>query len=176
MCVPWHLRAATLAELLVVLALATTLFALAAPSFATTRKSAEAAAAAHQLHLALHFARSSAIRRGVPTALCLSGDGRSCLERIEPPARYWLVFHDHVRGTGAVQVSGEDELLRRFEAAPAVEVRGTRTAVTYWPVSRAGTTSTFRVCLQAEPNSRRTVVVSQNGRPRATQDAVPCAR
>jgi hypothetical protein len=59
-----------------------------------------------------------------------------------------------------------DELLQVHTLAPTVDLRSTRSAVTYWPAARAGTTATFVFCDRRELAAARVVVVSQTGRPR----------
>lgn len=155
----------TLWELLIVLAIVAVLAALAAPGFAAVAREARMSSAANQLLGALHFARSEAILRGVPTVVCLTGPSGECLESTGEPAVGWLVFHDVERGS-PVRQDGADILLRRVELPELVRVSGTRTAVTYWPVSRAGTTGTFRFCHLRGAARERAVVVSRSGRPR----------
>jgi len=155
----------TLWELLIVLAIAAVLAALAAPTFATVVREARMSSAANQLLGALHFARSEAILRGVPTVVCLTGPSGECLEHAGDSAHGWLVFHDVVRGS-RVRQDDADIPLRRVELPELVRVSGTRSAVTYWPVSRAGTTGTFRLCHLRGAARERAVVVSRNGRPR----------
>jgi type IV fimbrial biogenesis protein FimT len=168
-------------ELLVVLGIAALLALLAAPSFSRVRANAASLAASQGLLGALHLARSQALLRSLPTVLCLSADGQRCLgdaRRLE--ARGWLVFVDRVRrrvGSGPPQLDRGDELVRRYSAARPVQLHGTRAAVTYWPVSRAGTTATFTVCVPAALAPTRAVIVSQSGRPRlraSAPDVAPC--
>jgi type IV fimbrial biogenesis protein FimT len=168
-------------ELLAVLAIAAVLALMAAPSFSRVRANAASLAASQALLGALHQARSQALLLSVPAVLCLSADGRRCLSdarRFE--ARGWLVFVDRVRrrvGSGAPQFDAGDELVRRYAAAAPLRLHGTRAAVTYWPVSRAGTTATFTVCAPRALAPVRAVIVSQSGRPRLRSGArgtAPC--
>jgi hypothetical protein len=69
-----------------------------------------------------------------------------------------------------VQLGAADNLLRHVELPGRVSMQGSRTAVTYWPTSRAGTTSTFLMCHAGRPLEGRAVVVSQSGRPRVVVD------
>ena len=157
-------------ELLAVLAIVAVLALVAAPSFSQVRANAASLAASQALLGALHLARSQALLLSVPAVLCLSADGRRCLSdarRFE--ARGWLVFVDRVRrrfGGGAAQFDSGDELVRRYAAAAPLRLHGTRAAVTYWPVTRAGTTATFTVCAPGALAPVRAVIVSQSGRPR----------
>jgi len=157
-------------ELLVVIGIAALLAFMAAPSFSRVRANAASLAASQALLGALHLARSQALLLSQPTVLCLTADGQRCLSdarRFE--ARGWLVFIDRVRrrvGSGPPQLDRGDELVRRHDAAYPLQLHGTRAAVTYWPVSRAGTTATFTVCDAHALAPVRAVIVSQSGRPR----------
>ncbi|MEZ5458310.1 MAG: GspH/FimT family protein [Steroidobacteraceae bacterium] len=169
-------------ELLAVLAVAAVLAALAAPSFARLRGEAASLAAANALMGGLHLARSQALLRSTPAVLCLSADGQRCLgDARSLQARGWLVFVDRSRRRAA---SGPPHLTpvtcssiatpppRRCAACMA-----RAPAVTYWPVSRAGTTATFTVCARPALAPPRAIVVSQSGRPRLrqrTMAAGPC--
>jgi Tfp pilus assembly protein FimT len=137
------------------------------------RRSAALTASANDLLGALYLAHSSALRGGVPTAVCLSADGAQCLTRTADAAVGWLVFEDRQRGA-ALQMAAGDVLLARVTLPVALQVRGTRVGVTYWPAPRAGTTSTFTLCTSQTGNPGRAVIVSQTGRPRVAADTSSC--
>jgi type IV fimbrial biogenesis protein FimT len=161
-------------ELLVVVTIVALLASLATPGFASLQRSSRVTTSVNQMVGTLHFARSSAILRGIPCVVCLSADGSSCLDQPGLAARSWLVFHDTER-TSPVQRNAGEPLLRTFELPDRLTVRGTRSAVTYWPTSRAGTTSTFSFCYDEEASAARAVVVSQTGRPRVAAGTAKCA-
>lgn len=161
----------TAVELLVVLAIAGVLAALAVPSFSQLRLGASIGASANQMLWALHYARSTAILRNVPTVLCLTADGERCLTGANAAATGWIVFQDSTRSS-PVQVNAGDEVLHRLVLPQEVTVSGTRSAVTYWPTTHAGTTSTFTLCdARGRISQGRSVVVSQTGRPRVAGTA-----
>ena len=168
-------RGVSLWELLVSMAIAGTLAAAALPSFSLTGARARLVASHNLLIGSLHYARSTAILRNVPTAVCLSADGERCMLQAGAAARGWLVFHDVARH-GAVQLETGDTLLRHVEVPAPVTVRGSRAAVTYWPVSLAGTTSTFLFCHPGRAADGRAIIVSQSGRPRTAVDGAWTAR
>ena len=156
-------------ELMVAVALAAVLVTLAAPSFARMKRAASLSAATNQLLWALNFARSAAILNSVPVTLCLSADGASCLESAAAAGIGWLVFYQ----SGGV---GAAPLLHTFRLPSEVTVHGTRAAVTFWPVARAGTTSTFDLCVgDSRVVPGRAVVVSQTGRARVATEEAACA-
>lgn len=166
-------RGFTAFELLIVVAIAALLVAIAAPSFSQLRSGAGIGASANQMIWALHYARSSAILRNLPTVLCLSNDGARCTTAAGALATGWIVFHDRDRSS-PIQVSSVDEVLHRLSLPQNVTVSGTRAAVTYWPTTRAGTTGTFKICDARKKLQGRSVIVSQTGRPRVA-GATSCA-
>ena len=166
-------RGYTTLELLTVLAIAGILAALAAPSFAELKRGAGVTAGANQMLWALHYARSAAILRNVPTVVCLTADGTTCLTAAGAQGSGWLIFHDSDR-SAPPRLSPADQLLHASTLPPGFKVSGTRAAVTYWPIARAGTTGTFKLCATQGAAMGRAVVVSQTGRPRV-EGAVSCA-
>jgi type IV fimbrial biogenesis protein FimT len=166
---PAGVRGVSLWELLVTLSIVAVLGAAAVPSFAPTIARARLSATVNSMVGSLHFARSEAILRNIPTAVCLSGDGVQCLERLSQDARGWLVFQDVERSV-PVQLGSSDRLLRHVALPDRITLQGSRMAVTYWPAARAGTTSTFLMCHAQRPLEGRAVVVSQTGRPRTVVD------
>ena len=167
-------RGFTAYELLVVVGLAALLATLAVPGFGSLRRAAGLSAATNQLIWALHFARSSAVLRGVPAAVCLSADDHTCMNSAGSLATGWLVFHTESQHAMAQPV-GAAPLLHSFRLPADVTVTGTRPVVTFWPVARAGTTGTFNLCDVSGRSPGRAVVVSQTGRPRVSAEAAACA-
>jgi prepilin-type N-terminal cleavage/methylation domain-containing protein len=74
-----RLRGFTLVELMVVVAIAAILALIAAPSFTETINRTRRKTYANQLFEDLAFARSEAIKRGVPVTVCPSTDGANCM-------------------------------------------------------------------------------------------------
>lgn len=164
----------TAVELLVVMAISAVLATLAVPGFGSLRRAASLSAATNQLVWALHFARSSAIRDASPTTLCLTADDRTCIGSARAAATGWIVLQSPGAGSAAAP-DAEVPRLHKFHLPPHMEVRGTRSAVTFWPVARAGTTATFEVCYTAGAPQGRAVIVSQIGRPRVAEGQRACA-
>lgn len=165
----------TLWELAMTLTLVAVLAGLAVPSFRGAERRAGVRSASDQLFLALHQARSASILRNVPAVVCLSADGARCGVRAGVPADAWIAFLDRSPSNPAVRQPG-DELLRAERLPRGIRAWATRTTVTFWPVARAGTTSTFVLCDRERLAEPRSIVVSQSGRPRqAAGDAADCA-
>lgn len=165
-------RGFTATELLVALAIAGVVASFAVPGFAALARSVGLSSAANELLAALHVARSSAVLRGLPVALCLTADDSTCLAMPDAAATGWLVF---VPVSAAVAPKGGaiGEVLTRFHLPDRLTVSASRPTVTFWPVSRAAATSTFDLCDLA--GAGRSIVVSQTGRPRVATEVTSCA-
>lgn len=145
----------SLIELCVALAVLAVLATTAIPGFARWRAQAGVRSAADELLSAAHYARSAAIISGRPSVLCLSDDALRCVSRQAEQARGWLVLEE-----------GEQaRVLRAQQLSAPIHLRASRAAVTFWPMPRAGTTSTFEVCGWVSLASHA-LIVSQTGRPR----------
>ena len=155
-------RGLTLFELALTLALVAVLAGMATPSLGHWRAEAALQRGAYALLGALHEARSVAIARGEPVVLCQTPGVAHCL-LAGAPAGGWAVFIDRPGGTTG-RLDAGDELLRSVELPPELRVLGTRRALTYWPVARAGTTATLVLCHAR--GGALAVIVSQTGRPR----------
>ena len=167
-------RGFTATELLVALGIAAVLMSLAVPGFASLARSAGLSSAANELLAALHQARSSAVLRGLPVAVCLTADDRTCLAVPGASGTGWLVFvPDGAAAVARPAVIGE--VLNRFHLPGRLTVSASRPTVTFWPVTRAGSTSTFDLCDVAARGAGRSIVVSQTGRPRVSAEAASCA-
>lgn len=169
----------TLIELLVVIAVVAIVTGFAVPGFGNLRRAAGVSVTASELLGSLHFARSTAVLNGEPVTLCLSANQQTCVASGSAAATGWVVFPDPgAKPTGTV--TARQPILRSFRSPNDVFLQGSRGAVTFWPVTRASTTSTFEVC-DANPDVNRTVrgrvvVVSQTGRPRVAAEEAACGR
>jgi type IV fimbrial biogenesis protein FimT len=161
----------TLPDAVIACALIGILAALAAPAFQEVAMNGRRTTQVNALLRALHLARSSAIRRAVPVAVCKSMDGTQCAA----PAASWsdgyVVFANEDRDSPPRVDAGEEILL----AHPRIErmrVSANRDAIVYWPVSMAGTTASIVFCDDRGASAARAVIVSHTGRPRiAARDA-----
>jgi type IV fimbrial biogenesis protein FimT len=167
-------RGLTAFELIVALGIAALLATVAVPGFAGLRRAAGLGVAANELVSALHLARSSAGSRGLPVTVCLSVDELTCVTKPDVAAAGWLVFHPESQAVTAQPTPAK--LLHQFQLPPDVTVRGTRPAVTFWPVARAGSTGTFELCDVHHRAPGRSIVLSQTGRPRVAMEEATCGR
>ena len=118
-------RGFTATELLVALAIAAVLMSLAVPGFASLARSAGLSSAANELLAALHQARSSAALRGLPVAVCLTADDRTCLSVPGASGTGWLVFvPDGAAAVARPAVIGE--VLNRFHLPGRLTVSASR--------------------------------------------------
>jgi type IV fimbrial biogenesis protein FimT len=155
----------TLFELVVTMAIAATLVAAAAPSFRATQRGAAVLTATDELLSALHQTRTVAITRNLPGVVCLTTSNGRCLERTGTAASGWRAYLNVIGGFPAQYDPGEP-IVGTGQFATDVAVFGSRTAVTFWPSTRAGTTNTLTVCDRRAIAPYRQVVISQSGRPR----------
>ena len=152
-------RGHTLVELLAVLCILAVLAGLATPSLRALQAQTQLTTAADHLQVALQLARSTALTRAQAVVWCLADDQGRCL-----PA-------DSSRSPSyALRLNGPTgELLRREPLASGLQLMATRAHITYYPLPRAGSTSTVTLCdLQSRASSRQ-LIISQTGRVRTAQ-------
>jgi type IV fimbrial biogenesis protein FimT len=157
----------TLIELMVVVALVAILTMLATPSFVSMIQSNRVSAEVNAFTGDLEFARSEAIKQGVPVSVCASSNGSSCLGANTWQSG-WIVFSD-LDGSGTVTAG--DTLLRKrpawsggdtFSAAPSINaVTFSRDGFANLPV--ASPVASILLALRTEPvNAAATRCVSIN--------------
>lgn len=157
----------TLIELIAVCAVVATLATLSIPSFREIALNARRTEQVNALLHGLYVARNAAIQRNAPVVLCKSADGLQCAPALPAWSEGWIVFENRDRDSPPMVDTDEAVLLRQ----PAVEnltIRANRDAVTYWPVSMAGTTVSFTFCDAREAAGARGIIVSATGRPRTS--------
>ena len=163
----------TLIELLTALTLLAILAAAAAPGFRHMARRAAVLSATHEIMSALHSTRAAAITRGQPGIVCVTGTTGTCLNVIDRPGDGYLAWLD--TGADRGRLDPRDTVLFRSRLPGRISLRGSRTSVTFWPVSRAGTTNTLSICDRDAIAAPSQVIVSQSGRPRlATAPARAC--
>ena len=120
----------TLVELIVTLVVAGILMALATPSFFNTLMTSRITTNTNTLVATLSFARSEAVKRGIPVSICASNDGTSCTGATNWQ-NGWIVFTDNAIA-GTVDVG--DTVLRVQQALDAgVALGADRAFVQYLP-------------------------------------------
>ena len=152
----------TLIELLFTLAVAAILSMIAAPSLQRVLVHNRVIQTNNQLIRALNFARSQAVTHGVATILCPSDDGSRCAPGQDWQGG-WLVAmdadHDFQPDSAPQRVfAGFPEGIRVHSSRGRLHVR-------YRPDgSSPGSNLSLIVCQASEPDTARSVVVSNAGR------------
>lgn len=158
----------TALELAITLAVAATLVALAAPSFAGLTERTRYRAASHDLTAGLAQARMLAVVRGRPVTLCPSRDGERC-ESTTDWSRGWITYLDPGRGAQPEHAGDVLLVVQRDTrgAQPRVETTSGRHRVRFQPDGTAGGHNlTFRICSADRSRALGRVVVSRVGRAR----------
>ncbi|WP_104655331.1 GspH/FimT family pseudopilin [Ralstonia insidiosa] len=164
----------SLVELLVTLAIVAVLAIIATPSYVGLTQQVRLQAEVNSLVNDLQFARSEAIKRGLPVSLCPSSNGTSC-NTVNPTywENGWIVFND-VNGSGTTDSASDVPLRVRAPLTNNDTFRATASspaasAVTY---SRDGfamnlANGTVTMALRTSPpnnNATRCVEINLVGR------------
>jgi type IV fimbrial biogenesis protein FimT len=176
-------RGFTLVEMMVALAVLAVLVTLSVVFAQSTIDSMKLSSFANTFIAQLQLARSEAIKRNRPVALCKSVDGTNCHED-GGWEQGWIVFHDR-NGNG--EREDEEEVVHRFGKLPAgfrlVGNVGVARYVSFNPsggtrsVTGAFQAGTLTVC-RTSPGATeaRQIVINAVGRPRVQKVSVPnCA-
>ena len=173
-------RGFTLNELLVTVCVAGLLLGLALPPLAATADGMRLSAFANTFLAQLHLARSEAIKRNGPVAICKSADGETC-SAAGGWEQGWIVFHDY--NNDGLRQAGEPRM-QRFAALPsgfrlvgnfsvAQNVSFAANGATRTP-SGAFQAGTLTVCRTSpEATEARQIVINAIGRPRVQKVVLP---
>jgi type IV fimbrial biogenesis protein FimT len=163
----------TLVEMLVTVCIAGVLAAVVVPFASSIGTSMKLSSYANGFLSNLYLARSEAIMRNAPVAMCKSADGAAC-SADGGWEQGWIVFHDP-SGNGAREA---DELLvQRVEALPpGFRLRGNLNVARYVSFAPSGATRTATGAFQAgtltvcraslDSAEARQIVINAVGRPR----------
>lgn len=161
-------RGFTLLDLLVTLAVASLLLVLAVPAFSSLVRHGRLVAITNDLFSALYLARSEAVRRGTPVALCKSADQESCTAE-GGYDQGWIVFED---SDGNAQREPDEPIIQVRHLISRASITGNLPVARYVSYSPLGATrassgalqmGTLTVC--SVPDARK-IVISRTGRPR----------
>jgi prepilin-type N-terminal cleavage/methylation domain-containing protein len=109
-------RGFTLIELMVVIALVAILATIAAPNLTTFLVNSQRRAVIGDLQSSIAFARSEAIKRGIPVVLRSNGTGSYSMQN------GWTTFADP-NGTGTPPTAPSPDIVEVKQAYPAADVR-----------------------------------------------------
>jgi type IV fimbrial biogenesis protein FimT len=164
-------RGFNLLELMAAITILGILLAVGVPSFTEMIRNNRVVATTNELVVALSAARSEAVRRGLPVAVCARTGPTTDVCRTGTENNWatgWLVFTDAAGTAGTIDAG--DEILQRFDAAPSAVTLLTNNlpsvrfnASGLPPSGAADTTFTVKhnVCTG---NNRRLVKMSLTGR------------
>jgi type IV fimbrial biogenesis protein FimT len=169
----------TLVEALVVMAIASALVALAAPSYRTLADSIRLTSASNAFLAHLYLARSEAIKRNARVVLCKSFDGTACAS-----TGGWeqgrVVFHD-ANNNGLLD-AGEQVLAVEAGLHADLRLVGNQNVAKYVSFDSTGSTrlvgggfqaGTLTLCRHSRsPGEARLIVLNAVGRPRIRKGSV----
>jgi len=163
-----RMRGFTLMEILTAMAVALVALCIGLPSFSQMLDRHRQLAATNEILAQLALARSWAISRGEPVALCPSTDQQQCESRVEWSGN-WIIYADP---DGNRQPNRSSDILTTSVAPGSPKLRvlssSGRPQMRYLADGRgAGSNLTLRLCNSATVVAE--VVVSATGRPRAAR-------
>jgi type IV fimbrial biogenesis protein FimT len=158
----------TLIECLIAVAIAAVIAALGSPALGRLAAESRLVTQANALLAALQLTRAHAWRSSEAWTLCLTDDGARCKPGRNGLARGWLVLPTSAVAAGLSGTQRNPGLpdLRSGLLGEDLALHGSRLAVTFWPLSRSGTTATLTLCPVRRGLAPRQVIISQTGRPR----------
>jgi type IV fimbrial biogenesis protein FimT len=165
-------RGFTLVELMVVLSIAAILLTVAVPGFQSFILNARRTMVANDLVLALAYAKSEAVKRGVRVTVCSRQNDTTCAGDTTWDVG-WLVFVDN-NGDGVVDTA--DLVLQVYPSLPnGSTLRAGRARVTYQPTGFSpGFNDTFHLCDARGAGEDRNIVLSLLGRVKTESGTGSC--
>lgn len=175
-----HQRGFNLLELMAAITVLGIVLAVGVPSFTQMLRNNNVVANTNELVVALSAARSEAVRRGLPVAVCARTGPTADVCRTGTANNWgdgWLIFTDAAGNVG--EVSAGDAILQRFDqlSTGVTMLTNNRPAVRFGasglpPSGAADTTFTIKhsVCTG---NNQRTVKITATGRLHTNKGACP---
>lgn len=163
----------TLIELLVTISIAAILMAIAVPGFQDFFRRNRLDSAASDFMATLNYARSEAIRRGVPVSVCKSNNGTSCGGDGVDWEQGWIVFVNLNNDSPAV-VDAKEEVIRvqqRLAQGITLRPNGNYTNfLTYRSDGRVNNIGTFAICHNDQLVGSKSITITGTGRARFGTD------
>lgn len=161
----------TLIELLVTLSIAVILMAIAVPGFQDFFRRNRVDSAASDFMVALNYARSEAIRRGVTVSVCKSANGTACGGTNWEDG--WIVFVNTDNDSPAVVDTGEEIIRVHQQLAQSITLRPNANYtnfLTYRPDGRVNNIGTFAICHNNQLADAKSITITGTGRARFGND------
>jgi type IV fimbrial biogenesis protein FimT len=163
----------SMAELLVVLALAAILMSLAVPSMTSMLNSQKAKSMGTSFLASLNLARNEAIKRNARVVMCKSADSTGCVTS-GGWEQGWIVFHDV--NNNALLNTGEDLILTQGAVAQNLRLTGNSQVANYVSYGASGSakmvsgafqSGTLTLCFEppSVPDIKK-IILSATGRAR----------
>jgi type IV fimbrial biogenesis protein FimT len=165
---PQRIRAFSLHDALVAVAVVSTVTMIGVPSFQQLVLNQRMTGAINSLVTALHLARSEAIKRGENAVLCPSTDGRGCVNGGHDWEQGYLLYIDR---NGNREIDADETVVQVFGATNALRLKNTSIYdhVRYMPNGLATfTNATFTFCDVRGRGTPKAVVISNSGRVRTS--------
>lgn len=167
-------RGFTITELVITLVIFGILTAMGVPAYTEFVRNSRRAAVLNEFSAALNLARSEAVKRGVPIAVCRTNTGTSCTGAGTFWADGWLVFVNTDNDSPAVVDLGE--LVLRSYLVPDPSFTFTPNAnftnfISYRADGSSNNFGRFTYCDARDVRSARAVIINITGRPRLSQDS-----
>lgn len=164
-------RGFTLLELFIVIAIASILLGLGAPTLGPFLSSERGITRMNSLASSLALSRSEAVKRNQHVVLCKSPDGEYCQRKGANWHDGWMVFvdQDHDRRRS------KDEPIIQYQGpgSPDQTVTysafGSRHYITYRPGGSTRTNGTFTFCDPRYPDNARALILMKTGRVRSSR-------
>ncbi|MEC9341426.1 MAG: GspH/FimT family pseudopilin [Pseudomonadota bacterium] len=179
----FHQQGVTLNELLLALAVGAVLVGLAVPAFTALTKNNRLITETNTLIGHINLARSEAIKRNQPVALCRSADPTAanpvCGGSANDWTSGWIVFVDD--DDNGVFDGDLAKLLRRWAPSTSVTIRTNSTVNNNLQIDRRGGTNeggnsgVFAICDDRGVGSGRQINVGPVGRPELQKPPSDCA-
>lgn len=165
----------TLIELLITVVVLGVLTAIAVPNFNNFVRDSRRAATLNEFVAALNLARSEAVKRGVPVAVCRTNTGTTCTGTGTSWADGWLVFVNLDNDSPAVVDGAAGETILRVHRVPDpaytfVPENNFLNFVAYRADGSANSIGRFTYCDTRGLRSARAVIINSTGRMRLSRD------
>jgi type IV fimbrial biogenesis protein FimT len=125
----------TLVELLMAMAIAAILLGIGVPSFFNLIADNRLTVATNELVADMHYARSEAVTRESPVAVCASEDGETCSGELDWGSG-WIVFTD-ASGTNGIFDGSDEVLLINISDSDKIEIPAVNPYVRFSSTARA---------------------------------------